>query len=163
MTDERNFSEPASETSYRGKESDSIDNLVRWIESVFDCRDGPYQAWVENTLGERVPYMSLAIMTEGSDSSCAEKLRNALMHSFILIHDDMTRDLARSVTPAAYYGQNEKPILYWRYAEECRIQEESDTKRRKTIHKIYTRIAIPGADWSKIDTVKPELEPCKRI
>lgn len=148
MTDELRFSAPASETSF-AKESKSLEGLIAKIEELFDCRDGPYQAWVEYE-GERLAYVTLGWITEGlqdDPDSAFEKLRNALLHQLLTIREALKR---------------EKPILFWRYAPEARMLEDSERDHGKVKYKIYTRVAIPGADWSLIET-KPEGAPFPRI
>ncbi len=156
MTTETEFSAPATETSF-AKESNSLEALIRKIEEIFDCRDGPYQAWVEHDSTKHY-YHSLGILCQSTGDEyltvAPEKLRNALLHTLLEIRSTLPPDT--------------KPLLFWRYAPEQRIQEESEPLRgrgRRTLSKIFTRVAIPGADWSKVDCARypQSQEPYPRI
>jgi len=125
------------------KESKSLGGLIRKIEELFECRDGPYQAWVEID-GGRIPYVSMGILCRCNDPEVgAEKLRNAMLHVFLQIRDQFPAD--------------SRPLLYWRYAPDRRMDEDVE-KIRGAGHwvtkKIFTRVAIPGVDWTRVDCAR---------
>ena len=92
------------------------------------------------------------------------KSRDVDQESRRLIREDLlTKKFGQSLV-----GQDRRFPLYWRYAKECRILEETQEADSKTVpidirrpkrHKIITRIAIPGANWDLVDYTKPEGEP----
>jgi hypothetical protein len=124
------------------KESKSLEGLIAKIEELFECRDGPYQAWVEHE-NQKEPYISLGLLCECRDPEVgAEKLRNAMLHVFLGVREQL---------------KQERPILYWRYAPERRMDEDVEKIRgagRQVTKKIFTRVAISGVDWTKVDCAR---------
>jgi hypothetical protein len=117
------------------------EELVMEIEKLFDCRDGDYRSF-HTVRGENVcdflPYYSFGFLGKGSTTF--EDLRQALLDQF--------KELRLE------YG----PILYWRYAKEERIQEDT----QEAAIKIMTRVAIPGIDhrlFSLEGRSYPEVKP----
>lgn len=128
---------------------DSIAGLVGQVEKMFDCRDGYYGSY--HQVGDQTfPYTTLGLLALVDTVDAQEHLRQALYASFVRLKKSC---------------KSERPTLYWRYAKEMRIQEEegnihgglhSKNAVASLRHKIRTRIAIPEADFSVIDTVVPE-------
>jgi hypothetical protein len=162
----------------------SITALVKWIETMFDCRDGPYQPWAEHE-GERIPYVALGLIAPDTVPEAQERLRNALQYSLIVVREDLLKKKFGESLVASL-GPDRRLPLYWRYASRCRIQEETEVTssgkrrirldaekadaknvpaeiRRPLRHKIFTRIAIPGADWSLTTGVKEEGKPYQEL
>jgi hypothetical protein len=117
----------------------TLDGLVAEIENLFECRDGTYDSYLiyEDADGveHHIRYRTLSWISVGTTF---EDLRRVMLdHLLTIAHDTKRRP------------DNAKPILYWRYAKERRIDEE--TQRRpfgKGLKlKIRTRVAIPGYDW----------------
>lgn len=139
-----------SEDSY-AKETSSLDGLIRYLETIFECRDGPYQAWVEHE-GDRLWYVTLGIRDFETYSS-PETLRNQLLHSLLTIRGDIlapkTLNLMKKMK---LLSKDDRPILYWRFAKGGRIQEDVEKMDRRKFRFIRTRVAIPGANWDLIKT-----------
>jgi hypothetical protein len=122
----------------------SRDNLVGHIESMFDCKDGDYFSY--HSAGEqKFPYTMLGLIAPPSIPDAQERLRQAMYTAFHKLK--LTCKSAR-------------PVLYWRYGQIERIQEDSAKAdhhnvpveiRRPARFKIRTRIAIPEADFSVVD------------
>ena len=108
-------------------------DLVAEIERMFNCRDGFYRSKaIEGSDDESFRYRTIGFV--GYDPW---KLRQALIERF--------RDI-QSRCPS------QRPILYWRFAKECRISEETEEGspggRRPTRYRIRTRVAVPEVVWT---------------
>jgi hypothetical protein len=147
MSDETNSSgEPAPRKAPFG----SIEALVLQIERMFDCKDGDHRAWhAEWDYAVRryqdYPYMTLAAIAPASIENAAEQLRQTLYTALFKLHATC---------------KSARPVLYWRYAKEMRIEEDScgpgsvvyeGLPVTETKYKIRTRIAIPEADFKVVN------------
>lgn len=130
---------------------DTIEALVSYIETLFDCRDGYHGAYADNmylscSKDDDYRYRVVGVITDTKTPDPLRRLRNALAHDFTLLRTTLPTGLPEV-----------KPILYWRFAQEERIQEEQDGLDYASridhphLYKIRTRIAIPGVNWSVLD------------
>lgn len=155
VTTEREFNSPASETSYQGGETDSLDNLVASIERQFYCRNGEYSSTTSHR-EERVTYVTLGFITEARIQK-SEDLQTVSDHN---VYQRLRKELLKAlVSILEQFPKNTRPVLYWRYARYRRIDEDfghsGDRQRRA---RIMTRIAVPGVDWDKVHGFKKEGE-----
>lgn len=165
-----------SGTTHEGyvKPDASWQSLVKWIEANFDCWDGHYgshadgpnldpdkstidEAAADAKRREAYRYVTLAYMTGVTRSRNPEIQKISDGNALTVCRAALFADF---VTLRSQFPKWPKPILYWRYHESQRMDEEIDAgvKRRA---KIWTRVAIPGADFEKIPSVKPEGEPAR--
>lgn len=110
--------------------------LVRLVEDMFDCRDGKHSAWLEVD-GTIYYYMTLAAIVSSDPRVDPQAiLRQVLYDAFVKLRSTCK-------TP--------RPKLYWRFAEQERIQEEKEGGFFESSvynYKIRTRVAIPEADFT---------------
>jgi hypothetical protein len=122
----------------------SIDKLVEQVERMFDCRDGDHrgvhQVWnTERSAFDHYPYSVLGLIAPSSIPDVRERLRQEMYAAFLKLKQTC---------------KSERPVLYWRYAKECRMLEDTEYGgREQTRHKINTRIAIPEADFNAVEDV----------
>jgi len=140
------------------KEGASCAALTRWIESQFNCRNGPYGAYVVHG-GESHYYVTLSYLAKVKkvkdskeqsilDNNAFEMCRNAMLGDFATLRDQF---------PAM-----PKPILYWRFHESQRFGEEINPSPGRKVC-LRTRICIPGANYEKIPSLKPEGSPARTL
>lgn len=131
----------------------SIGKLVEQVESMFDCHDGDFRSYhTEFGLGGRTAgmftYVSLGLLAYATVVDAPERLRQAFYTAFLKLKQTC---------------KSERPMLYWRYAEAERIQEEQANDGLLPCpvkYKIRTRIAIPEADFSVVGyLVQQEGQP----
>lgn len=126
----------------------SINNLVEQIERMFDCKDGDHRAvhMVSIVKGEvqQYPYTTVGLIAPADIPDAQERLRQAMYTSFHKLK---------------LTCKSERPVLYWRYGQIERVQEDTEIYARGTSferaekYKIMTRIAIPEADFSVVADV----------
>jgi hypothetical protein len=122
----------------------SIDNLVGHIESMFDCRDGDHrgchQVWnVERGTFDQHEYQMLGLIAASSIPNARERLRQSVYAAFLKLKQTC---------------KSARPVLYWRYAKEVRILEDTEYGgREQTRYKISTRVAIPEADFNAAEDI----------
>jgi hypothetical protein len=130
----------------------SLADVVNEVEQLFDCQDGEYgpsHRLFGDTVpnGPAYPYIALGLIATNSTPDAQEYLRLAMLASFRMLHKTC---------------KSTRPVLYWRFAKEVRIQEETEKGGQK--YKIRTRIAIPEADYYVVGwAVKLEAEPYKVV
>jgi hypothetical protein len=131
----------------------STGKLVEQVESMFECKNGDHRrahsVWDE--LGGffvEYPYVVVGLLAPTAIPDAQEQLRQAMYTSFFKLRQTC---------------KSERPVLYWRYAEQERIQEETEQAPGSSVpvrYKIMTRIAIPEADYSVVEAlVKPSNGP----
>lgn len=127
----------------------SADALVAHIEHMFDCRDGEFGMYTTvPTLDEKgkkigwhpEPYTVLAMLLGGEFPQAPEQLRQALYRVLFQLK-------ATCKSP--------RPVLYWRYSKEMRIEETRKREEQSldNVFKIRTRLAIPEADFSVVGAI----------
>jgi len=133
----------------------SIGKLVEYVERLFDCRDGDHRnahAVYNPERGdyEYRPYRTLGLLAPATVPNAPERLRQAMGTSFHKLYLTCKSD---------------RPVLYWRYAVQERIQEDQSfgpdinpVVARQ--YKIMTRVAIPGANFSVVgNLLQPDGAP----
>lgn len=124
----------------------SVAKLVKTIEGMFDCRNGDPRAWHEEWVSgdqhvgyRRHQYIAFTLIAPSSMEDAQERLRQMFYTAF--------HRLKRTC-------KSPRPVLYWRYAAEERIQEELGVSERiGNSFKIRTRVAIPEADFSVVNEI----------
>lgn len=124
---------------------DTIDRLINSIEQSFTCRDGAYGAYaIPADRIDGLRYRTLGLITEDDDHPF-ERLRMELMKDFAVI------------ALMAKTG-DEKPVLYWRFSQDMRFEEDTSVgfNKKSKVHKIRTRVAIP--EWDRWGTLRSFTE-----
>lgn len=114
----------------------SLSELITWCEEKFACRQGEFCSTYDCSGDSDKRYVTLGLIGDSKDT-----VLNALQYDLVTI-----------------LGEREKPELIWRYTTKIEVEQDEDSKNWK----IWTRVFIPGADWSKV-RVKPEGEPYVRV
>ena len=137
----------------------SIDKLVGQAEQVFDCKSGDYRrahsVWTGNS--ETGPggyveyvYVRLALIASATLPNAQERLRQAMYRALLKLKQTC---------------KSSRPSLYWRYAVQERIQEETEYDNEVPMrYKISTRIAVPEADYSVVsEIISPDGMPIAHL
>jgi len=110
--------------------------LVAYIETLFDCQDGYFGPYcVRGHDRDEYYYRTLHPKIEGNIAGAQQLLLDEMARIFTNIYDSLPKD--------------PKPVLFWRFAKGARIQEEEQKAAfgREHYYGIYTRVAIPAANW----------------
>ena len=131
----------------------SIDKLVEQAEQMFDCKNGDWRQYHTVYATDSVveyEYVCLALIASADIPEAQEHLRQAVYTSLLKLKQTC---------------KSRRPVLYWRYAVQERIQEEAQYDGDVPMqYKIRTRIAIPEADYSVVAAVvAPEGVPIAHI
>lgn len=122
----------------------SVGKLAEQVERIFDCKQGDFRAyhsvWDEELTGYReFSYSTFVVIAPASMLESQERLRQVIYTALFKLKQTC---------------KSERPVLYWRFAKEERIQEEEGRSDRVgASHKIYTRLAIPEADFSVVEGI----------
>lgn len=154
----------------------SMSDLLGRIESVFDCRDGNYGAFAvrlpEEFCSERLRkweeqhehlryYTLMWTAKLDTKTDYPPLLRAKLWGDFYAIWSQFAD--REHIEQCGGILERAKPVLYWRFAKECRIGEEREKRGRWTYCSVRTRVAVPDCDWSKLPYVNNGTDPNWRV